>query len=59
MRMRQAIFMSQVRDNSAPKIILGVCWGVCTWLLAIPRQGWVPMVIISDFAEMWLKWSFL
>ena len=27
MTTRRAIFMSKVRDNSAPKIILGVCWG--------------------------------
>ena len=28
MRTRWAIFMSKVRDNSAPKIILGAYWGV-------------------------------
>ena len=27
MRTRRAIFMSKVHDNSAPKMILGVCWG--------------------------------
>ena len=27
MRMRQAIFMSKVRNNSIPKTILGLCWG--------------------------------
>ena len=29
MRTRRAIFMSKVRDNSAPKMILGACWGAC------------------------------
>ena len=24
---KRAIFMSKVRDNGAPKIILGACWG--------------------------------
>ena len=27
MRTRRAIFMSKVRDNNAPKMILGACWG--------------------------------
>ena len=27
MRTRRAIFVSKVRDNSAPKMDLGVCWG--------------------------------
>ena len=27
MRMRRAIFMSKVYDNSTPKMILGMCWG--------------------------------
>ena len=31
--------MSKVRDSSAPKLILGTCWGACTWLLAIPHQA--------------------
>ena len=33
MRTRWAIVMSKVRDNSAPKLILGA------WSLAIPRQA--------------------
>ena len=40
MRTRPAIFMSKVRDNSAPKMILGVCWGARARSLAIPRQAW-------------------
>ena len=31
--------MSKVRDKSAPKLILGVCWGACAQSLAIPRQA--------------------
>ena len=31
--------MSKVCDSSAPKLILGTCWGACTWSLAIPRQA--------------------
>ena len=33
--------MSKVRDNSAPKMILGMCWGVLEQLLAIPHQAWL------------------
>ena len=40
MRMRQAIFMSKVADNSIPKMILGACWGVCVQSLTIPHQAW-------------------
>ena len=36
MRTRQAIFMSKVRN---PKMVLGMCWGVHAWLLAIPCQA--------------------
>ena len=33
--------MSKVHDNSAPKMILGMCWGAREWLLAIPQQAWL------------------
>ena len=39
MKTRQAIFMSKVRNNSIPKMILGMCWGVRAPFLAIPRQA--------------------
>ena len=39
MRTRRAIFMSKVRDNSAPKMMLGASWGACEWSLAIPGQA--------------------
>ena len=39
MRTRQAIFMSKVRDNSTPEMILGACWGVPAQLLAIRCQA--------------------
>ena len=39
MRTRQAIFMSKVRDNSAPKMILGVRRGVRAESLTIPCQA--------------------
>ena len=45
MRTRQAIFMSKVHNNSAPKMILGMCWGMRAWSLAIPRWA----------CEMWLR----
>ena len=41
MRTRWAIFMSKVRNNSTPKMILGVCWGTrardCSPFLAKPE----------------------
>ena len=40
MRTKRAIFMSKVRNNSVPKIILGMCWDAHVRSLAIPRQAW-------------------
>ena len=40
MRTKRAIFMSKVRNNSVPKMILGVCWDAHVRSLVIPRQAW-------------------
>ena len=39
--------MSKVRDNSAPKMTLGMCRGTHAQSLAIPCQAW------SEFPNGW------
>ena len=57
MRTRRAIFMSKVHDISAPKMILGVCWGARAWLLAIPCQAWLH-IYFSDIFRYTLPFVF-
>ena len=38
-RTRRAIFMSKVHNKSAPKMILGMCWGAHVRSLAIPHHA--------------------
>ena len=52
--------MSKVRDNSAPKMILGVCWGACAEarvrdrspFLAKPEDVKEPRYIIAKNAML-------
>ena len=56
MRTRRAIFMSKVRDNSAPKMILGMCWDIGVRSLAIPLQVW-DLILVLIFHSL-KKFSF-
>ena len=49
--------MSKVHDISAPKMILGVCWGARAWLLAIPCQAWLH-IYFSDMFRYTLPFVF-
>ena len=64
MRTRQAIFMSEVYDNIAPKMILGTCWGArdCLPFFAKPAKLKLAaetfhvhsfVALLSHFFLMW------
>ena len=46
MRTRRAVFLSKVRDNSAPKMILGACWGA----YALARHSSPSLINSTHFA---------
>ena len=44
--------MSKVRDNSAPKMILGVCWDARARSLAIPRQACIRVNLFLKICSL-------
>ena len=58
MRTGWAIFMSKLHNNSAPKMILGECWGARVWSLAIPWQACCQL-LKTETADnhRFMKWA--
>ena len=58
MRTGWAIFMSKLCNNSAPKMILGKCWGARAWSLAIPWQACCQL-LKTETADnhRFIKWA--